>query len=118
MDIEKLLVPFWEGEDVFNETVMLLSEKGEIPNAPLFYEPKKIISVKSTDFKISRVRMVISPKFPMGVGHKYKVPLIVEPPFHRFGEFPRNKFPVFGKYKGVDLRINGVFPALLPPPKP
>lgn len=51
MDINKLLTPFWEGTEVFDETIMLLSENGEIAKAPLFYKPEKILSVRSTDLK-------------------------------------------------------------------
>ena len=50
MNIDELLVPFREGTKVLDETIMLLSENGEEPCAPLFYTPEKILSVKSTDF--------------------------------------------------------------------
>lgn len=52
LDMDKLLVPFWEGTEVYDETVMLLSESGETAYAELFYTPEKILSVKSTDLKI------------------------------------------------------------------
>lgn len=52
MDNDRLLLPFWEGQEVFDETVMLFSENGETPSAPLFYKPEKILSVTSTDYKI------------------------------------------------------------------
>lgn len=52
LNIDRLVTPFWEGKEVFDETVMLLSENGEIASAKLFYKPEKILSVKSTDNKI------------------------------------------------------------------
>lgn len=52
MNIDKLLTPFWEGTEVFDETIMLMSENGAPADAGLFYKPEKILSVKSTDFKI------------------------------------------------------------------
>lgn len=52
MNKDKLLIPFWEGKEVFGETVMLLKENGEIASAPLFYTPEKILSVTSTDYEI------------------------------------------------------------------
>lgn len=55
MDINKLLAPFWEGDKVYDETIMLLSEDGEIAYAPLFYKPEEILSVKSTDLKIEYI---------------------------------------------------------------
>ena len=52
MDNDRLLLPFWEGQEVFDESVMLFSENGETPSAPLFYNPEKVLSVTSTDYKI------------------------------------------------------------------
>lgn len=49
LDIEKLLVPFWTGNEVCNETVMLTAKNGQTPTARLFYKPEKILSVKSAD---------------------------------------------------------------------
>ena len=51
MNIDNLLVPFWEGEKVFDETIMLVSKNGGQAKARLFYKPEKILSVKSTDLK-------------------------------------------------------------------
>ena len=51
MNKDKLLVPFWEGNEVFDESIMLLSENGSVPSAPLFYTPEKILSITSTDYK-------------------------------------------------------------------
>lgn len=51
MDTEKLLAPFWEGKEVYDESIMLLSENGKEAYAPLFYKPLKILSVKSADLK-------------------------------------------------------------------
>ena len=50
MDFNKLLNPFWEGETVFNETILLVSDNGATPDASLFFTPDKILSVTSTDF--------------------------------------------------------------------
>ncbi len=58
MEFDKLLAPFWEGKEVFNETVMLLSEGGKEPYARLFYEPDSILSVSSTDGKTEYIRGV------------------------------------------------------------
>jgi len=52
MDKDKLIIPFWEGNEVIDESIMLLSENGSVPSAPLFYTPEKILSVTSTDYKI------------------------------------------------------------------
>jgi len=48
---ERLLVPFWEGKTVFDESIMLMSENGEMAKAPLFYKPERILSIKSSDLK-------------------------------------------------------------------
>lgn len=48
-DLDRLITPFWEGEKVYDESIMLLSEKGGAAKAPLFYTPCKILSVKSAD---------------------------------------------------------------------
>lgn len=52
MNIDRLVVPFWEGGEVYDETIMLLSENGKLANAQLFYKPEQILTVKSTDLKI------------------------------------------------------------------
>ena len=51
LNIDELLIPFWEGSKVFGESVMMMSEDGQIPCAELFYKPEKILSVKSSDLK-------------------------------------------------------------------
>lgn len=51
MNIDQLLTPFWEGREVFDETIMLASKNGGQAKAKLFYTPEKILSVKSTDLK-------------------------------------------------------------------
>lgn len=51
LNIDELLIPFWEGSKVFGESVMMMSENGQIPCAGLFYKPEKILSVKSSDLK-------------------------------------------------------------------
>ena len=58
LNIDELLVPFWEGTEVFGESVMMLSENGQHPCARLFYEPEKILSVKSSDLKTEYKRGV------------------------------------------------------------
>ena len=49
LDFDRLITPFWEGNKVYDESVMLLSETGGIAKAPLFYTPCEILSVKSAD---------------------------------------------------------------------
>lgn len=49
LDFDRLLTPFWEGNKVYDESIMLLSEAGGTAKAPLFYTPCEILSVKSAD---------------------------------------------------------------------
>ena len=46
-DHETYILPLWEGDTVYNETVMFVGED----SAPLLYTPEKIISVRSYDLK-------------------------------------------------------------------
>lgn len=45
------LLPLWEGDTVYNETLMFVGES----EAPLLYEPEKVISVRSFDLKTEYV---------------------------------------------------------------
>lgn len=55
---EELLFPFWEGNTVYDESVMFLSENGETPSAGLFFKPAEILGVCSTDYEKEYVRGV------------------------------------------------------------
>lgn len=44
---ETYILPLWEGDTVYNESIMFVDEK----EAPLFYYPQKVISVLSPDLK-------------------------------------------------------------------
>lgn len=46
--IEESLIPFWEGNIMRNESVMMISRDGKPAEARLLFKPKKIISVKNS----------------------------------------------------------------------
>jgi lysophospholipase L1-like esterase len=48
-NLDQYMKPFWKGDTVYNETVLLLSEKGKPASGRLLYTPTKILSVKSFD---------------------------------------------------------------------
>lgn len=54
-DLMAYMVPYWEGNVVYNETVMFV---GIGDSAPLMYNAKKIISVRSYDLKTEYVQGV------------------------------------------------------------
>lgn len=46
------LAPIWEGNVMYNETLMFVEDSdGSLPDAPLLYEPLRILSVRSFDLK-------------------------------------------------------------------
>ena len=49
MDFKQYLKPFWEGDTIFGETILLVSDNGHTPDASLFFTPKKILSITSSD---------------------------------------------------------------------
>jgi hypothetical protein len=49
--LDEYMIPFWKGDTVFNEPVLMYSENGKPATGKLLYIPEKIISVKSFDFK-------------------------------------------------------------------
>jgi hypothetical protein len=53
IDVDEYMKPFWRGDTVFNETVLLYSESGRPAAGRLFYDPSKIISVRSFDLQTS-----------------------------------------------------------------
>lgn len=44
---EKSLTPFWQGTTMYNESVLMVSNNGELPEADLLFPPETIISVRS-----------------------------------------------------------------------
>lgn len=55
-DLEAYMIPYWNTDTMYQESVMLLEdENGNLPEIPLLYEAKKIISVRSSDLKTEYV---------------------------------------------------------------
>lgn len=52
-DMEKYLLPYWTGNIVYNESLTFYKDKGGKASAPLLYDVAEIISVKSSDFRIT-----------------------------------------------------------------
>lgn len=51
-DLATYMQPYWEGNTVYHESVMLLeNEDGSLPEIPLLYQAKEIICVRSSDLK-------------------------------------------------------------------
>lgn len=51
-DLDAYTLPYWEGRLVYQESVMALEDKdGSIPDIPLLYKAKKIVSVRSSDLQ-------------------------------------------------------------------
>ena len=51
-DLDTYMVPYWEGDTVYQESVMLLeNEDGSLPDIPLLYAAKEIISVRPSNLK-------------------------------------------------------------------
>jgi len=49
---EAYMTPVWEGDTVYNETLMFVADKnGNVPPAPLLYTPTEVLSVRSFDLK-------------------------------------------------------------------
>ena len=46
-DLETYTLPIWQGDTVYNETVMFVGET----EAPLLYHPDRVIAVLSSDLK-------------------------------------------------------------------
>ncbi len=44
---EKSLTPFWQGTTMYNESVLMVSHNGELPEADLLFPPETIVSVRS-----------------------------------------------------------------------
>jgi hypothetical protein len=51
VDLGEYLKPFWKSDTIYNETVLLYSEKGKTASGRLLFNPDKIISVRSFDLK-------------------------------------------------------------------
>lgn len=49
VDLDEYTRPFWRGNTVTNETILLLSENGAPPRGRLLFQPDRILSVKSFD---------------------------------------------------------------------
>lgn len=51
-DLDAYTLPYWEGTCVYQESVMAREEKdGSIPDIPLLYKAKEIVSVRASDLK-------------------------------------------------------------------
>lgn len=50
-DLDELLIPFWKGATVRDETVLLLSESDEAPHGKLLFPPTRILSVRDYGLK-------------------------------------------------------------------
>jgi len=51
-DLNTYLLPYWEGNTVYHESVMLLEEAdGSLPDVPLLYRASRILSVRSSDLQ-------------------------------------------------------------------
>jgi lysophospholipase L1-like esterase len=46
-DLRQYLKPFWESDTIFNETVLMYSERGRPAEGRLLFEPDRILSVRS-----------------------------------------------------------------------
>ena len=54
------LKPFWRSDTIYNETVLLYSEKGKTASGRLLFTPDKVISVRSFDLKKTFDRYTVS----------------------------------------------------------
>lgn len=54
--IDTALIPFWQGKKMYNESVLMISKNGALPEAPLLFKPKKIVSVKNAAQDITYVK--------------------------------------------------------------
>ncbi len=51
-DPQLYMAPYWEGDIVYHESVLLLEEEdGSLPDVPLLYRAEKILSVRSSDLQ-------------------------------------------------------------------
>ncbi len=51
-DREWAMKPFWEGDTVYNESIVFVPDKDGKMCAPLFYTPEKILSVRDCTYRI------------------------------------------------------------------
>jgi hypothetical protein len=50
-DLDQYMIPFWNSDTIYNETILLLSKNGTAASGRLLFTPAKILSVKSFDLK-------------------------------------------------------------------
>lgn len=50
--VDTALIPFWESTTMYNESVLMISNNGELPFAKLLFRPDKIISVTNSGLNI------------------------------------------------------------------
>lgn len=51
-DLNAYMLPYWDSQTIYQEAVMLLeNQDGTLPDIPLLYEAKEIISVRTSDLK-------------------------------------------------------------------
>ena len=55
-NLNQYMIPFWKGDTVYNETVLLLSKNGQAAEGSLLYRPANILSIKSFDLKTTYKR--------------------------------------------------------------
>lgn len=51
-DFDQAMNPIWQSNIMYNESVLMISENGELPHARLLFAPKKILSVKDSNLKV------------------------------------------------------------------
>jgi lysophospholipase L1-like esterase len=69
-DLARYMRPFWQSDTIFNETVLLLSEKGAPASGRLLYSPDKILSVRN--FSLDTV-------FREGIDYELKGRMLTRP---------------------------------------
>ena len=105
-DRQWAMQPFWEGNTVYNESVVFVKDKQGKMEAPLFYTPDKIISVR--DYSLSL-------EYELGRDYIIDGNKIVATENTRMSYFEYDEFFVPGQYgenimnydKGGNLRVAG-----------
>ena len=54
-DFNQAVIPFWDSDIMYNESVLMLSEDGGLPEAELMFTPIKIIAVRDSALKTTYV---------------------------------------------------------------
>lgn len=56
--LDEAMTPFWLGNSMYNESLLMISEDEELPEASLLFSPESILSVKSARHDIEYVEGV------------------------------------------------------------